>query len=1146
MFVTKRDGSKEVFDSKKIFNAIKAAFNSEKVNVDDEVINEILDDVLVYDNIPIEEIQDEVLKSLRLYNYDKVADSYLIYRYKHQKAREAARKNKLFIDRYKQSSNTANATVDDNSNVSGKNIGILNAEIHKENNILTSRAMITDKLKELFPEFDSKNYIKDLEHHIIYKHDESSFCGPIAPYTYSPKETVEVKYGDNHWLIALDTLYDLIDCEEVLEDSKNIVYCKYPEELYVKDKNSWTLITRLTKKKRHRSLVRVKTSFGEDLVVTDNHPLIVSDNIEDTIPADKATGYVQLRVNPQIQFQGINTLDISNIVNYTVKYSNYILQQNESNAPYYSCKRYIKMNEDFGYFVGFFVGDGHYDNSRKCLSFTQKDKTVLEHLAEIAYDIAGVSSIIEYKKDKTNCWRLYVNSKALYSLFKDYFRIKDYAQNKNIPINTLEFTDEFAKGIIEGLIDSDGTVQNNGAEVLIRLSSRECINQLTTLLRYFNYSVENTIQSSQFSNNTSYSTNYTIWGISFNNTVGCTKFDKSFKWQEKINREIPKYIKYKEGWVKIDSVSKLENSSFIDQCEYIYDITTESHTFISSNILVHNCCSISIYPFLIHGLKDIGGLSARPKNLDSFCGMFVNLIFAVAGQFAGAVAVSEFFIVFDYFCRKEWGDNYYQKSDIIISNEHDLRPMTIKKKIHQYFQQVIYSINQPAAARGQQAAFVNFSYFDKPFFDSMFGNFMLPKDFDDKGNAIDFDKPIWESVNWLQRDFMQWFNKERTKEIITFPVESFALIYRDGKFVDEDSAKFVAKMYSEGHSFFTYISDTADSLSSCCRLKNKVTTHEFSFTNGNMGVETGSKSVISLNLSRIIQDWYKSIGSPESFIFTKNKNSLAKYLQTILDRVYKYQIAYNESLWDMYDSNLLPIYKAGFISLDKQYLTIGINGFTAAADFLHIPINNNDLYKEFCQFIFGTIKDYNTVHNGKYFGHKVTWNTEQTPSESLAVKNYNWDKADGYWVNPNDTLYASYVFKPNDTQMSPLEKMILHGKDFVGDYLDGGSSAHINLSEHLSYEQNWNLLNYAAKVGCQYFTYNVPNCKCEDCGFITKHPISKCPKCGSTHISWYDRVIGYLTKINNWSDGRRNEARHYYGHNGFDRINDKVVEDSND
>ena len=385
------------------------------------------------------------------------------------------------------------------------------------------------------------------------------------------------------------------------------------------------------------------------------------------------------------------------------------------------------------------------------------------------------------------------------------------------------------------------------------------------------------------------------------------------------------------------------------------------------------CCSISMYPFLNEGIKDLGGLSASPKNLDSFCGMYINLIFAVASQFAGAVATSEFLVYFDYFARKEWGEEYYLNPDVKIT-DHSIREKTIRKQIHQYFQQVIYSINQPAAARGMQAAFVNFSYFDKPFFDGMFGTFYFP----------DGTQPHWESVKWLQKEFMTWFNQERLRTIITFPVESVTLLYKDGKFQDEEMAEFVAEEYSRGHSFFTYISDSVDSLSSCCRLKNKIQTHEFNFTNGNMGVETGSKSVITLNLNRIVQDCCKQHGGDPRFVSAKN---LKPYLIDILERVYKYHHAYNEILWDMYDANLLPVYKAGFIALNKQYLTIGINGLNQAAEFLGMKCTDNEEYKEFCQMIFSTIKEQNTLHNSSNrVKHKLTFNTECVPRPCGHIK----------------------------------------------------------------------------------------------------------------------------------------------------------------
>jgi ribonucleoside-triphosphate reductase len=322
-----------------------------------------------------------------------------------------------------------------------------------------------------------------------------------------------------------------------------------------------------------------------------------------------------------------------------------------------------------------------------------------------------------------------------------------------------------------------------------------------------------------------------------------------------------------------------------------------------------------------------------------------------------------------------------------------------------------------------------------------------------------------------------------------------------------------------------------------CRLKNKLTTKEFNFTNGNIGLQTGSKSVITLNLSRIAQDWAltqeiedkiesNDWGTTE---MTDRLDCFCSYLGDILERVYKYHTAYDSILRDMESAHLLPVYSAGFINLNKQYLTIGINGLNEMAEFLGIECHDSWKYSTLCQKVFGYIKSKNTEHKTK----ETMFNTECVPAESLAIKNYNWDKADGYWVPEDRNLYASYIFVPSDKSLSILDKIHLHGKDYIGDYLDGGSAAHLNLAEHLSKEQYSKILEIAAQEGCQYFTFNVPNSECSECHYITKHPISKCPKCGSEKIWSYCRVIGYLTKIQNWSEGRRIEqkTRVYLDHN---------------
>ena len=312
-----------------------------------------------------------------------------------------------------------------------------------------------------------------------------------------------------------------------------------------------------------------------------------------------------------------------------------------------------------------------------------------------------------------------------------------------------------------------------------------------------------------------------------------------------------------------------------------------------------------------------------------------------------------------------------------------------------------------------------------------------------------------------------------------------------------------------------------------CRLKNKLQTKEFNFTNGNIGVMTGSKSVITFNLSRLIQLWYRKECDKkdvESFEFDETYyGSLKKYLTKLTDRVYKYHHAYNELLWDMYDANLLPAYRAGFIDLNKQYLTLGLNGLNQAAEFLGMKCNVNDKYARFCQEIFSFFKEQNELHKDKTSKHHLIFNTEQVPAESLASKNYQWDKKDGFWVPEDTNLYASYVFKPNDNLVSVLDKIKMHGKDYIGDFLDGGAASHINLDSHLTSKQYELLLNYAAEQGCNYLTFNIPMSECEDCEHIVNIPVKECPKCGSKNISYATRIIGYLTKVKSWNSNRQNE-----------------------
>lgn len=539
-----------------------------------------------------------------------------------------------------------------------------------------------------------------------------------------------------------------------------------------------------------------------------------------------------------------------------------------------------------------------------------------------------------------------------------------------------------------------------------------------------------------------------------------------------------------------------------------------THDEATSPVLKQYCMAVSLYPLMTEGVGNIDGITPTPPNdLQSFSGQITNLIFLLSSQCKGAVAVGEYFIALNYYIVQEFGPNWYEKLDVITTTEHCNKQRTIKDAIYKAFKQFIYGVNQPAGNRSYQSPFTNVSYYDHTYFSSLFGEFYYP----------DGTKPQWEAVDCLQRLFMKFFNKLRTKQILTFPVETMAMVYdpKTNDIIDKDYKDFTAEMYAEGHSFFTYISDNADSLASCCRLRNELAENTFNPTSGLTGVMTGSCNVITLNINRIVQDWHKSLNIGSQFPLTYHK-SLSEYLSKILERVYKYHIAFKTMLYDLEDKGMFAASNGGYIHISKLYSTIGINGLNEAAKFLGMTVSNNKEYIEFLQLVLNTIKEQNKLHAIHDKKKPFLFNSEVVPAEGLGGKNYSWDKSENYWVPKDENLYNSYFFNAHDNT-SVLDKMILHGRQTT-QYCDGGSACHINLEDHLSKEQYLKLIDFAIVNGTNYFTFNIPNSKCDDCGYITKHPIAECPKCHSKNITQYTRVIGYLRPIKSFGKDRQIEA----------------------
>lgn len=552
------------------------------------------------------------------------------------------------------------------------------------------------------------------------------------------------------------------------------------------------------------------------------------------------------------------------------------------------------------------------------------------------------------------------------------------------------------------------------------------------------------------------------------------------------------------------------------------------HDEASSPVPKKYCLAASLYPLMLEGVGNIDGVTPTPPNdIQSYSGQVTNLTFLLSSQAKGAVALGEYIIALNYYVIKEFGSNWYEKLDTIVTNEHGLKKYTIKSYIRKGMKQFIYGINQPAGNRSYNSPFSNISYYDKVYFHALFDNFYYP----------DGTQPEWEAIDALQRIFMELHRELRLIKPLTFPVTTMAMVHDGKDCIDKEYKKLCAEEWAKGGSFFCYLSDNPSSLASCCRVLNEIQDNTFSSINGLQGVMTGSCNVITLNLNRIIQDWYKqykperhpSESKAERKMIavrrlweSEGKESLQKYLINILERVYKYHIAYKTILYELEDKGMFADSNAGYIYLKKLYSTIGLIGYCEAAQFLGLKVNNNDDYKNFLKAIFSTVKEQNKIHSIRDKKKPFLFNSEAVPGESLAVKLYNWDREDDYYVPANQNLYSSYFFLQWDENISVLDKLRLHGS-YINSSCDGGQACHIHLNEHLSEEQYSKILDFCIKEGVNYFTFNIPISECKSCGHVVNAPINKCPKCGSTNIDWWTRIIGYLRPVSAWANPRQVE-----------------------
>jgi len=566
--------------------------------------------------------------------------------------------------------------------------------------------------------------------------------------------------------------------------------------------------------------------------------------------------------------------------------------------------------------------------------------------------------------------------------------------------------------------------------------------------------------------------------------------------------------------------------------QYIKDLENwiiYTHDEASSPVLKPYCMAATLYPLMAEGVGVIDGVTPTPPNdIQSFSGQVTNLVFLLSASAKGAIALGDYFIALNYYVIAEYGPNWYEKLDVNITTDHCLKPMTIKRAIRKGMKQFIYGVNQPAGNRSYNSPFSNCSYYDKTYFNSIFEDFYYP----------DGTQPEWKAIDTLQRIFMELHRELRLIKPLTFPVTTFAMVHDGTDVIDKEYKQLCADEWAKGGSFFCYLSNNPSALASCCRVLNEMSENTFSSTTGMTGIMTGSCNVITLNINRIVQDWYQKHMDNSNWTKTPKVNtnaqwaSLKNYLINILERVYKYHIAYKTMLYDLEEKGMFSPSNGGYIYMKKLYSTIGLIGYTEAAQFLGMSVSNNKEYIDFLRLIFGTVKEQNKEHSIRDKKRPILFNSEAIPGENLGTKLYENDKKDGYWVPENQNLYNCYFYNPWDNT-SILDKFILHGKQ-VATFCDGGQALHANLDEHLSKEQYLKLIDFAIKEGTNYFTFNIPISECKSCGHVVNAPIEECPICHSKNIDYWTRIIGYLRPVSAFSNPRKIEQKNrVYSRNGI-------------
>ena len=474
-----------------------------------------------------------------------------------------------------------------------------------------------------------------------------------------------------------------------------------------------------------------------------------------------------------------------------------------------------------------------------------------------------------------------------------------------------------------------------------------------------------------------------------------------------------------------------------------------------------------------------------PKHLTTYFDDVIEFVSFLSNRQSGAVGMPNVLIWAWWFWKRDVEEGYYMKDP-----DYYLR---------QQFQKLIYRLNQPFL-RIDQSAFTNVSTFDRPYLESLFGGVEFP----DGTFAIDHIEDLIE----CQKVFLETVSEIRETNMFTYPVLTFSLLYQDGKFRDEDFARWASKHNMRWSDSNFFVSDNVGVLSNCCRLLSDTSKLD-AFINsiGGTALSVGSCRVSTINLVRIAYE---------------SEMDKKKYLQILRKRVLldcKALSSMRHIIQRNIEKGLLPNYQDGAVELDKQFCTIGGIGMYEVMDLFGL-INTDEFgcrsySDEAVEFATQILDTMNEVKDS--FECDFTFNIEMIPAENCA----------GVICQADNLLYEQNQYFIYSNQWIPLmEKCTIQEKCRLGSLFDkkcgGGCIAHINIENRFANEEEaWHMLNYVASQGVIYFAFTTKISVCEDKHAFISEP--RCPVCGKPVADTYARVVGFYTPVSSYQKVRKRE-----------------------